>query len=608
MSSVEQNLSYEVTNIPGMDEAGVYNNFVGEMVRESWDTELYNLVAQNAEVLVRCPWLQESVITLSEAITAYPSQLTRETLPLYMSLAYQLLANRVDEIKKPAEADESKEGELIEPEEPKQENDTETEAQTLQAKPNIHVTDKQPEKAPEDTKVLELPVSQLQVTVESQESYVLAAEAEQVAEPVPGEPEQPIRGPTKTEGPTTVSSKSAARAEAIKTSANSSAGKTNTNSLRTTVVSPAKNTVSLRSATKSVTSKTAQELELIPASADIKLNETVVVIKTSIEAKVPKPALEILEPAAEADPVVELKAALDKPAVDAGQEIEAPVLLEILDEVPAPKLAELSTLELESVAATEDAVELSDEIIEASDVELAPPILEYEPATEDRINFVEEELVTLDRLGEDTQEFYELDISSLPTWGTDVGIGETGEEQPTYYINDEPKLSADLESTGLEQLVQISLTIEEIEDTLIELSEYIEASESEMTERLNEILDKIIDVPTKLEAHVGENIIIEEQAQEKLEELFTELLDETGIDYTPGLIESLAFLTLKWHLAGEIEKLKNEEETETVPKASGPHAIIKRLLVSLSNIKKSLVHAYAIGKSAVQLYNFNFAA
>src|SRR5207247_9449197 len=101
------------------------------------------------------------------------------------------------------------------------------------------------------------------------------------------------------------------------------------------------------------------------------------------------------------------------------------------------------------------------------------------------------------------------------------------------------------------------------------------------------------------------NIINEVEGQEELEELFTELLDKVGIDYAPELVESLARLTFKWHLADEIEKLKNEEEIDKAPVGSGTHEIIKKLLAGLSIIKKVISQAGAIGKSALQLYIFN---
>ncbi len=80
-----------------------------------------------------------------------------------------------------------------------------------------------------------------------------------------------------------------------------------------------------------------------------------------------------------------------------------------------------------------------------------------------------------------------------------------------------------------------------------------------------------------------------------------------GIDYAPELIESLACLTLKWHLVDEIGKLKDEEETGKTSAGIGTHKIIKKLLVGLSVIKKAMAHARAIGESALRLYTFNFA-
>ncbi|MEK7561556.1 MAG: hypothetical protein AAB541_01705, partial [Patescibacteria group bacterium] len=282
----------------------------------------------------------------------------------------------------------------------------------------------------------------------------------------------------------------------------------------------------------------------------------------------------------------------DRPQLAADQQETEPFTLSVAIEVTAePELTELSPLDLDSESILGETMELSDEKIETAEYEPALVALEPEMDTSSPVYFDEEEIL-IDYLEEDDLEPGELDTFSIPIWEG---------------VEDEPSLSGQMEITSPEQPVRISLTIEEIEDSLIELAQCLEASEPETTEKVNEILDEIIDVPAKLETHNGKNIITVAEAREELEELFTELLDEMGIDYTPELIESLASLTLKWHLADEIEKLKNEEETNKAPQGSGTHKIIKKLLAGLSTIKKAIAHACAIGKSALQLYSLNFA-
>jgi len=272
-----------------------------------------------------------------------------------------------------------------------------------------------------------------------------------------------------------------------------------------------------------------------------------------------------------------------------------------------PEPTGLSPLDPESAATSDDTTELSDEKIEVAEYEPTLATLDYQTGTKSFTNFVEEE-VLLDHLEEVDLELDELYMSSMPTLEVAEYDLEAGEETSISQLSNESDLSGQLEVTSPEQLAQISLTIEEIEDSLIQLTGRIKASEQEATEKVNEILDKIIEVPAKLEASSGENIITEAEAQEELEVLFTELLDKMAIDYTPELIESLSYLTLKWHLADEMQKLKNEEETDKAPQDSGTHEIIKKLLVGLSIIKKAFAHASAIGKSAIQLYIFHFAA
>jgi hypothetical protein len=263
--------------------------------------------------------------------------------------------------------------------------------------------------------------------------------------------------------------------------------------------------------------------------------------------------------------------------------------------------------DLEQVAISDDITPLDNKRIEIVEDEPVLSIVDYKMDSNGLTEFVEEEILRV-RLEEANLEAGEqYSFSNIPTLEV-VEDGLEAEETSTSPFGNESNLSGQIENISPEQPIQVSLTIEEIEDSLIQLAEHIEASELETTENVNGTLDKIIEVPAKLDEHNGENSITETEAQEELELLFTKLLDILDIDSTPELIESLALLTLKWHLAHDLEKLKNEEEIDNVPQGSGTHEIIKKLLVGLSKIKKAMSYASAVGRSTLQLYVFSLAA
>jgi hypothetical protein len=147
---------------------------------------------------------------------------------------------------------------------------------------------------------------------------------------------------------------------------------------------------------------------------------------------------------------------------------------------------------------------------------------------------------------------------------------------------------------------KLSLSINEVEETLVLLSERLEDAEPEIEEVLNEILDKVIEMPARLENR-DENDITEAEAVEELEELFIQLMDYLGIDYTPELIESLVSVALRQQL---IELENPKDYIDSAPSEYGTHEAIIKLLYGVSVIKKAQTHAGVIGKSALHLYRF----
>jgi hypothetical protein len=171
--------------------------------------------------------------------------------------------------------------------------------------------------------------------------------------------------------------------------------------------------------------------------------------------------------------------------------------------------------------------------------------------------------------------------------------------------NIEPGLP-ELVITSQERIIPANLAIEETEHILRQLSEELALSQPEAAEAVIEILDKIMEVPAGLKSDESE-ITTQDDAQAELEELFTELLDKMGIDYTPQLIESLARLSIDWQLDEQVQKLK-PEEPDRPSQGAGTHEIIRKLLAALGAIKKAIARASTIGQSALRLCAFSPAA
>jgi hypothetical protein len=254
---------------------------------------------------------------------------------------------------------------------------------------------------------------------------------------------------------------------------------------------------------------------------------------------------------------------------------------------------------LAEIAETEEKIETpaNPEVLETSD---------YQAEFSNPVEF-EEELPGLSvEVTLESDEIYVISETSVINTAEEAEEIK-GEELSALYLKYDSSVTEQAEITASEQSAPISLAIEQVEDTIVQLAEHIESVDLEMAEDAREIINKIIEVPTKLEDSTAEGIITEAEAQEELEELFCELFDKLAFEYTPETIESLAQLTIKWNLTGELEKIMIEESADEKPHDAGTHEIIKKLLAGLKAIKKSLAHAAVIGKSALRLYNFNLS-
>jgi hypothetical protein len=499
-----------------------------EAVDDGWDSELFDIVAANADVIVRAPWMGGAETALSPAM--WHIQITRENIHEVTALVHEALANRVIE-KDELEEKEDPEEETVKEDEPNDETVIKTDA------PEEKITsldtteaDKQPEKAFNQPKHQELPDKKPEASPRPQSSNPIAQESGEAV-------------------------KSPAVAEAA---APSFTGKKDTGELQATQ------------------------------------NETKVIVKSETETET--------ETESESE-----KEAGQPISNTARAEAGAPVSpRETKPDLKQPPLTIAKEVEALIVSATaEGAAELKDQTYQtaegAEDEPLIPPI--DNQTDPDEIAVIEEAESELDN----PYTFSNIWAPELdPAEAEAEAEAEAAEEVFNYQESDEDEiyLPAQLEAQDYEEPVQDSLIIDEIEAPLIQLAESIRASQPEAREEVDEILDKIIELPARLETQASQSNITETEIQEELEELFTELFNTTGIDCTPELTESLSLLTLKLHITEEIKKLK-DEEVDGTPQDSDTHEIIKKLLTGLSTFKKAIAQAGAIGKSALQLYSFD---
>ncbi len=146
--------------------------------------------------------------------------------------------------------------------------------------------------------------------------------------------------------------------------------------------------------------------------------------------------------------------------------------------------------------------------------------------------------------------------------------------------------------------------VNQVEEILETITESVEQSEIDTTQKIHEIIVKIIDIPVTLQ---NENTIDENQAQEEIAILFTELLEALDIAYTPEILESLTQLTLSSHFALAIEGLKDISETDESKQSSAISKVVQQLTATLAHITVAMDQACAIGKSALMHFGLSIA-
>ena len=117
-----------------------------------------------------------------------------------------------------------------------------------------------------------------------------------------------------------------------------------------------------------------------------------------------------------------------------------------------------------------------------------------------------------------------------------------------------------------------------------------------------------MELPAKLEVIAeDEESVNQETVHEELKVLYTELFERLGIEHTSKLLDAFVELSLSHALKELNVNLTQEQPAPNAPKDKGTHEFITKLLARISNIKKVLLNAYQVGKSAMQLYTLDLA-
>jgi hypothetical protein len=160
-----------------------------------------------------------------------------------------------------------------------------------------------------------------------------------------------------------------------------------------------------------------------------------------------------------------------------------------------------------------------------------------------------------------------------------------------------------------EAISGFSVPIEEVEQIILQAADNIEAMEVEEATTAHKILDELVQKTAEAQSPLQPGSKILEvametaDAEEELKELFIQLFDHIEISYTPELIESCVKLALQGNMSELMAEIEQRDEEIRVAQGSGTHEVIKQLLSTISSVKRSVQHAYQIGKSALRLYS-----
>jgi hypothetical protein len=178
-------------------------------------------------------------------------------------------------------------------------------------------------------------------------------------------------------------------------------------------------------------------------------------------------------------------------------------------------------------------------------------------------------------------------------------LNEIGQEMTSEDMVEFSNMSTTDTETNTEsnQPIEVDVT-PSFEEVTTQIVNKVYDSEPEVQVSLSEIVERITELPAVVESAE----IDKTEAQEELEELFVELLEALQIEYTPEIVEELARSTLNGYLLEtELEEVELEELNEDNGHAKSTQISTAKQTTVLSDLKKVLAQAYAIGSSTLKL-------
>ena len=210
-------------------------------------------------------------------------------------------------------------------------------------------------------------------------------------------------------------------------------------------------------------------------------------------------------------------------------------------------------------------------------------------------------------------ENYEIPVQEFVTVDENV----TGEftEIPLEPVRTQPIAAIEHDGWTIPQteaaipVTELPAPTEEVEVAMAQLLDALDTvdeTENDEPTRADAILEKILALPAELANASEQEVVV---LAEKLEELFIELFEEVGINYTPELIESFVKLTETHYLEAVLQTSENiETETADQPNEIGTREFLQKLQDGLRAMKQAMINFYEIGKSILRVYNYDLQA
>lgn len=181
-------------------------------------------------------------------------------------------------------------------------------------------------------------------------------------------------------------------------------------------------------------------------------------------------------------------------------------------------------------------------------------------------------------------------------------LGDQITEYQTSLEDQAPIVLAPTES------LELPAPVSEIEDALTAVFDAAESNDTVVADDIKRIVAKIIALPTELAATVEDREtanVADEVVAQALQELFIELFETAGIEYTEELVLAFVQLTRTYHFALFAERIFAEEDDNAIPAELGTREFLQKIKQTLVRLKRSAIHVYELGRSAMQLYRLS---